>query len=198
MAGPRALGLRDGALGDAGVSIEQIVQTTGGKAGGAEVIMITHHALVYLSSTTEDPKPHACESFGVTGRRMVYAWAPGGEAFDLPAAAGLPIEGKTHFVVQMHYSNLRHLAGQTDASGVDLCATAALRPNDADVLAVGSTKFSIPPRSTLRVDWPKCKGRGLCHDSGRVAGATHPGSGRGRRGVIPGARSGCGRSSRSR
>lgn len=113
---------------------------------------ITHHALVYLSTTTEDPKPHACESFGVTGRRMVYAWAPGGEAFDLPAAAGLPIEGKTHFVVQMHYSNLRHLAGQTDASGVDLCATAALRPNDADVLAVGSTKFSIPPRSTLRVD----------------------------------------------
>lgn len=112
---------------------------------------ITHHALVYMSSTAEDPNPHPCPSGGVTGRRIVYAWAPGGEPFDLPTAAGLPLEGRAHFVVQMHYSNLRHLAGQTDQSGVDLCATSALRPNDADVMAVGSTQFSIAPRSTLSV-----------------------------------------------
>lgn len=43
---PGVMGRLAGALGDAGVSIEQIVQTTGGKTGGAEVIMITHHALV--------------------------------------------------------------------------------------------------------------------------------------------------------
>lgn len=43
---PGVMGRLAGALGDAGVSIEQIVQTTSERDGGAEVIMITHHALV--------------------------------------------------------------------------------------------------------------------------------------------------------
>lgn len=47
---PGVMGRLAGALGDAGVSIEQIVQTTGDRnlagQGGAEVIMITHEALV--------------------------------------------------------------------------------------------------------------------------------------------------------
>lgn len=43
---PGVMGRLAGALGDAGVSIEQIVQTTDVVNGGADVIMITHDALV--------------------------------------------------------------------------------------------------------------------------------------------------------
>src|SRR5262249_1324005 len=65
----------------------------------------------------------------------------------LPPEAGFPLEGTTHYVVQVHYSNPTHLVGETDVSGVDVCTTAQLRPNDADVMAFGSQDFHVPPRS---------------------------------------------------
>ena len=42
--------------------------------------------------------------------------------------------------------------GQDDNSGYELCTTETLRPNDAGVLAFGSTNFTIPPRSTTTVN----------------------------------------------
>jgi hypothetical protein len=88
--------------------------------------------------------------------RMLYGWAPGVGGFEMPKEAGLPAEPpSTHFVVQIHYNNVRALEGETDESGFDLCSTSELRPNDADVLAFGSMKFTIPAKSrhTILATW---------------------------------------------
>src|SRR5262249_28743287 len=53
--------------------------------------------------------------------------------------------------VQVHYNNLGHAVGQTDASGFDFCTTEQLRPNDADSLVFGTTDISIPARSSLDI-----------------------------------------------
>lgn len=113
---------------------------------------IAHHALVYLSTSSVSSVPHPCSSSVVVGRRLVYGWAPGGEPFELPAEAGLPMEGTTHFVVQMHYSNLTALAGQSDQSAIELCTTETLRANDADVMAFGTSSFNIPARKSYGID----------------------------------------------
>lgn len=113
---------------------------------------ITHHAVVYLANESQDPNPHDCNAVAASRRRMIYAWAPGGEALELPAEAGLPLEGTTHLVVQMHYSNLNGLANQVDQSAIELCTTDVLRPNDADVMAFGTTNILAKPRATTTVD----------------------------------------------
>ncbi len=110
---------------------------------------IVHHILLMQSDSAVSPTPQPCDS--IARYRMLYAWAPGVGGFELPKEAGLPAEGKTHFVVQIHYNNLQELDGQTDKSGFDLCSTNELRPNDADILAFGSTKFSIPAKSRLDI-----------------------------------------------
>ena len=79
---------------------------------------------------------------------MVAGWAPGGGNVELPPEAGFPESGTTHWVAQVHYNNAQGLAGQVDGSGYDLCTTDKLRANDADIMAFGATKFTIPPRGT--------------------------------------------------
>ena len=48
-------------------------------------------------------------------------------------------------MVQVHYVNANNVSGQMDSSGFDLCTTDELRPNDADVMAFGTTNISLPP-----------------------------------------------------
>jgi hypothetical protein len=113
---------------------------------------ILHHILLFQSPQTESATPTPCAAFGSASWKLVAGWAPGGNNLELPAEAGFPEEkGTTHWVVQLHYNNAKNLAGQLDNSGYDLCTTENLRPNDAGVVAFGSTKFSIPPRSTTTV-----------------------------------------------
>jgi hypothetical protein len=108
---------------------------------------IVHHVVVYESPTTISPKPQACPSGGSILWRMVFGWAPGSQALELPREAGFPIatQGATHYVVQMHYSNLQRLAGEKDASKMALC-TSAPRPNEADVIAFGTQNINLAAR----------------------------------------------------
>jgi len=108
---------------------------------------VLHHLDIYEAPDSFGSEPQRCSAFGSAAWRLVFAWAPGGKSLVLPPEAGFPLSGTTHYVVQMHYSNVTHLAGETDATGVDLCTTDQLRPNDADVMAFGSDHFVIPPRS---------------------------------------------------
>jgi len=110
---------------------------------------VVHHMVLFQSDTTFDPEPKPCEFFGSTSWRVVAVWAPGTQPFELPAEAGVPIEGTAHYVVQTHYNNVRRLEAQSDASGFDLCSTPELRANDADVMAVGAASFTVPPRASL-------------------------------------------------
>jgi len=113
---------------------------------------ILHHILLFQSPQTESATPTPCAAFGSASWKLVAGWAPGGNNLELPEEAGFPEEkGTTHWVVQLHYNNAKNLAGQLDNSGYDLCTTEKLRANDAGVVAFGSTKFSIPPRSTTTV-----------------------------------------------
>ena len=115
-------------------------------------LSIVHHVLLFQSDTAVDPAPAPCSGGGSFKWRMVYGWAPGGKNLDMPPEAGYPVEPGTHFVVQVHYNNLAHLAGQQDKTGFDLCTTDQLRPNDADVMAFGTMKFTIPAHATEEYD----------------------------------------------
>jgi hypothetical protein len=61
------------------------------------------------------------------------------------------MEGTTHYVLQIHYSNLMGLDGQQDSSGYRLCTTDELRPNDADIVAFGTSSINIPAHGSLDV-----------------------------------------------
>jgi hypothetical protein len=108
---------------------------------------IVHHALLFQSPSTVSGVPAPCSSGGAVGWRILYGWAPGGKNIELPAEAGFPEQGVTHYVVQIHYNNVNHLAGEKDSSGFTLCTTDQLRANDADVMAFGSESFTIPAQS---------------------------------------------------
>jgi hypothetical protein len=110
---------------------------------------VVHHLDLFQAPESFSREPQACSPFAASTWRMVYAWAPGGRNMILPPEAGFPLEGTTHYVVQVHYANPNHLTGETDASGVDVCTTDQLRPNDADVMAFGSQHFTIQPRASL-------------------------------------------------
>jgi hypothetical protein len=115
---------------------------------GVDNATIVHHMLMFELPNAIDPSPTLCDGSSMGGR-LVAVWAPGGDGLAFPAEAGLPLEGTKHYMVQIHYSNLNHLDGEKDASGFDLCTTSELRPNDADIVAFGGMKFSIPAQSKL-------------------------------------------------
>ncbi len=108
---------------------------------------IVHHVLLLEAPTAQSSTPFACPSGMATTWRMLYGWAPGGAALATPPEAGFPLEGTKHYVVQLHYNNVQALEGETDDSGIDLCTTPTLRANDADVMAFGNLRFTIPPNS---------------------------------------------------
>lgn len=111
---------------------------------------IVHHILLFQADSSSSGVPTACPG-GAFGGRLLAVWAPGGGPMELPPEVGLPITGTQHFLVQIHYSNLTHLDGQTDETGYDLCTTTNLRPNDGDILAFGSMKFNIPAAGKLDI-----------------------------------------------
>jgi hypothetical protein len=105
---------------------------------------IVHHLVLFESSHTVSGVPQPCNEATSAQMRILYGWAPGGKALELPAEAGFAQEGTIHYVVQVHYNNVQHKSGQTDASGFDFCTTDQLRPNDADGVVFGTTSISIP------------------------------------------------------
>lgn len=114
--------------------------------------IIVHHMLLLQSDTPGPATPTDCSSTDLAGGRLVYAWAAGGNALELPPEAGLPIDASSHYTIQFHYNNSRALANQTDQSAIELCTTDQLRANEADVVAFGSVRFTIPPRTTAKID----------------------------------------------
>jgi hypothetical protein len=109
---------------------------------------IVHHLLLFQAPSSATPTPTPCNAGGGPGWRIITGWAPGGKGMELPPEAGFPLSTteKTHYVMQIHYSNLTGLEGETDASGYDLC-TGPPRANEADVVAFGTLKFNIPATS---------------------------------------------------
>lgn len=114
---------------------------------------IVHHVLFMQSPTAVSAQGEPC-GFTNVGWKLLYAWAPGAPPLVLPEEAGYPI-GPTepaHFVIQVHYNNINGLVGELDQSGIDLCTTTELRPNDADIMAFGGTGFTLPANQTSTLD----------------------------------------------
>lgn len=109
---------------------------------------ITHHVVLFESDKAYPTTPAPCSGSASLRWRMVYGWAPGVKPLELPPDVGFPIASDpaapTHYVVQMHYSNPQKLAGQKDKTAIEMC-TEPPRKYEADVLAFGSTDFTIPP-----------------------------------------------------
>lgn len=110
-----------------------------------------HHVTLLESDRAVSPVPAPCSTEAMTAWRPIYGWAPGGSSLELPFEAGLPDGPSSHFVVQLHYVNPNHQRIE-DGTGFDLCTTDELRPNDADVMAFGTTEITIPARGSLDVD----------------------------------------------
>ncbi len=109
---------------------------------------ILHHLLFMQAPKSVSPDPAPCD-VTASDWKLLYAWGPGTPAYVLPEEAGFPLAaGETgHFVLQVHYNNLKGLAGQVDQTGMDLCTTTALRPHDADIMAFGGMQFTLPPNA---------------------------------------------------
>lgn len=109
---------------------------------------IVHHVVVYEAPSSHAGKPTPCSAGSALAWRMVLGWAPGAKGLELPPDVGFPIAKSpaepTHYVVQVHYSNINRLAGQKDRSTIELC-TSSPRKYEADVMAFGSQRFTIPP-----------------------------------------------------
>jgi hypothetical protein len=110
---------------------------------------LLHHIVLLEADASVSPVPAECDLGGAATWRPIFGWAPGGQSFELPQEAGFPEDTTTHFVVQLHYVNLHNASGLTDGSGFDLCTTAQLRPNDADVMAFGTVNVAIPPHASV-------------------------------------------------
>ena len=111
---------------------------------------IVHHILLLESDTAVPTTPTVCDG-SIGNKKMLFGWAPGGMPLTLPSDVGYPVTGTRHYMVQVHYNNLAHKVGQTDVSGFDLCTTTEMRPNEADVVAFGSVKFTIPAHGALNL-----------------------------------------------
>jgi len=134
---------------DVNVAAKRHITALGPKVDNKKIL---HHILLFQTSQAYSTTPKACAAFGSASWKLVAGWAPGGGNLELPVEAGFPEEkGTTHWVVQLHYNNALNLPGATDRSGYQLCTTDKLRPNDAGVLAFGSTNFNLPPRATTAV-----------------------------------------------
>lgn len=131
---------------DVPVSSKRHVVAVGPHVDNSKVL---HHIVLMQVENAVSTTPAPCSPGAIMQGRMLYAWAPGGEPLELPQAAGFPMEGTAHYMVQIHYNNAQALPNQVDATGVDFCTTSELRANDADVVAFGSMKFNIPARGEL-------------------------------------------------
>lgn len=112
---------------------------------------VLHHMSLLQSDEAFSTTPIPCpDSGGMASWRVVYGWAPGAEAFELPDAAGFAAEPGANFVVQLHYVNVGAKA-HTDSSGFSLCTSAELRGFDADIMAFGTHEFTIPAHGSKAV-----------------------------------------------
>lgn len=110
---------------------------------------IVHHFLVFRAPNAQPEEPFDCALFPPDWE-LLYAWAPGAPAFELPELAGFPLRAgeTTNLVLQMHYNNYPDSDDLTDDTRVDVCTTTELRQHDAGVMSFGGAGFELPPNAT--------------------------------------------------
>ena len=121
---------------------------------------VLHHMVLFRDTGKNAPAVKA--NCGIEGDWLpMYAWAPGAGPMEPPADVGMPLNDGDQMVIQIHYNNAGGVTG-TDSSGAKLCLSNVLRPKEGGVLAVGPTKFSLPPNC------PKAQADGICPNIGNI------------------------------
>eukprot|EP00947_MAST-08B_sp_MAST-8B-sp1_P002487 g2487.t1 len=121
-----------------------------------------HHILLYQCDSKDVDYNGPCGSVMPSSaqncnfKKVVAAWAIGGDDISMPAEAGMPMGGADGFInllMEIHYDNYDGVPF-TDQSGLRLFYTPTLRANDVGVMAVGSggPGISIPPGQAA-YDW---------------------------------------------
>lgn len=99
---------------------------------------VIHHWILYnTTSAVMDGTDGTCSHPGAT---FITGWAPGGQPMEMPDDVGLGVDG-AGFTLETHYNN-KVGEGEQDASGVELCVTEKLRPNEAAVHWLGTANLN--------------------------------------------------------
>jgi hypothetical protein len=104
---------------------------------------VIHHYILYGTTTavTDGSVTANCIALSA-GATHISGWAPGGGNTVLDPDVGLKLD-YPYFQLQVHYNNQRYSDG-ADASGVAFCSTTTPRTNEAGIVTLGPSFFSIP------------------------------------------------------
>ena len=103
---------------------------------------VIHHWILYNDAGTVTDGADVDCSGAHPSAQMVTGWAPGGQGSALPKNVGQDVSGKG-FTLEIHYNNTSTTA-QPDASGVKVCVTKKLRPNEAGIHWLGTEGIALP------------------------------------------------------
>lgn len=111
---------------------------------------VVHHWILWRTTTAQtDGFAGPCNV--PSNAAFLMGWAPGGGVFEMPPDVGLELRegtGDEYLILQLHYNNPMGHADVLDHTGVELCTTDTPRAQAAGVLALGTTRLNIPPRSS--------------------------------------------------
>lgn len=109
---------------------------------------VIHHWLLYATTTAYADGSMGASPGVHSDGTLLAGWAPGSGDWIMPPGVGmeLPSGSGANLVLEVHYTSTAY-AGQLDASGVDICATDQLQPNDATVSWLGTEGIFLAPQS---------------------------------------------------
>jgi len=103
---------------------------------------VIHHWILYNDAGTVTDGADVDCSGAHPSAQMVTGWAPGGGGSPLPRDVGQDVSG-LGFTLEIHYNNTVG-SPQPDASGVTVCVTKKLRPNEAGIHWLGTESIVLP------------------------------------------------------
>jgi hypothetical protein len=101
---------------------------------------VLHHWLLYNGDAAVTDGSHSDCIGAHPNTSLVAGWAPGGEAFEAPPDVGVQV-ASGGFILETHYNN-KVGEGQLDSSGVEICVTDKLRPNEAGMHWLGTQNLN--------------------------------------------------------
>jgi cytochrome c5 len=107
---------------------------------------VIHHWLLYNDTTAVTDKTDADCVGAHPSAQLTAGWAPGGRGYVLPDDVGEDVSG-AGFTLETHYNNLG-TTNAPDASGIRLCVTTNLRPNEAGISWLGTELILLPVGGT--------------------------------------------------
>ncbi|KAJ8356720.1 hypothetical protein SKAU_G00195140 [Synaphobranchus kaupii] len=126
---------------------------------------IVHHIILYQChpsiNETFDLECYTSENLHLKCLTVMAVWAVGGESFEFPEVAGVPIGGDntSYYRLEIHYDNPQKTADRIDDSGLRFYYTSDLRQYDASVMDLGlliTDQYTIPPHAKAFKSYGVC------------------------------------------